>query len=256
MFGSEFIEQSVLSASAKGTAIIPFITAGYPEKNEFSNLVLSLSEVADVIEIGVPFSDPMADGVTIQRSSRQAIESGVRLQWILEQLQAIEVKKPVILMSYLNPLFVFGYEALVRQSLEAGVDGFIVPDLPIEEGSDFRHALNEANLGLIQLVTPASPAERIAKVAAMSSGFLYAVTVKGVTGGADGLPDTVTGYLEQVQELATIPVCAGFGVRTAEDVALLEPYVDGIIVGSALLEAIESGQQPAEFLTGLRAQKR
>ncbi len=225
MFGSEFIEQSIFSASKKGTAIIPFITAGYPEKNEFSNLVLSLSEAADVIEIGVPFSDPMADG-------------------------------PVILMSYLNPLFVFGYEALVEQSLEAGVDGFIVPDLPIEEGSDFRQALNQANLGLIQLVTPASPEERIAKVAAMSSGFLYAVTIKGVTGGADGLPDTVTGYLEQVQELATIPVCAGFGVRTAEDVALLEPYVDGIIVGSALLEAIESGQPPAEFLTGLRAQVR
>ncbi|SVD80906.1 uncharacterized protein METZ01_LOCUS433760, partial [marine metagenome] len=154
MFGSEFIEQSILSASAKGTAIIPFITAGYPEKNEFSNLVLSLSEAADVIEIGVPFSDPMADGVTIQRSSHQAIESGVRLQWILQQLQTIKVNKPVILMSYLNPLFVFGYEALVHQSLEAGVDGFIVPDLPIEEGSDFRHALNEANLGLIQLVTP------------------------------------------------------------------------------------------------------
>ena len=162
MFGSEFIEQSIFSASAKGTAIIPFITAGYPEKNEFSNLVLSLSEAADVIEIGVPFSDPMADGVTIQRSSHQAIESGVRLQWILQQLQAIEVKKPVILMSYLNPLFVFGYEALVEQSLEAGVDGFIVPDLPIEEGSDFRQVLNQANLGLIQLVTPASPAERIA----------------------------------------------------------------------------------------------
>jgi len=136
------------------------------------------------------------------------------------------------------------------------VDGFIVPDLPIAEGSGFRQVLNEANLGLSQLVTPASPAERIAKVAAMSSGFLYAVTVKGVTGGTDGLPDTVTGYLEQVKALATIPVCAGFGVRTAEDVALLEPYVDGIIVGSALLEAIESGQPPAEFLTRLRAQVR
>ena len=256
MFGSKFIEQSIFKASAKGTAIIPFITAGYPEKNEFSNLVLSLSEAADVIEIGVPFSDPMADGVTIQRSSHQAIESGVRLQWILQQLQTIKVNKPVILMSYLNPLFVFGYEALVEQSLEAGVDGFIVPDLPIEEGSDFRQVLNQANLGLIQLVTPASPAERIAKVAAMSSGFLYAVTVKGVTGGANGLSDTVTDYLEQVQKLATIPVCAGFGVRTAEDVALLEPYVDGIIIGSALLEAIESGQQPTEFLTSLRVKQR
>ncbi len=256
MFGSEFIEQSILSAATKGTAIIPFITAGYPEKNEFSNLVLSLSKAADVIEIGVPFSDPMADGVTIQRSSHQAIESGVRLQWILQQLQAIEINKPVILMSYLNPLFVFGYEALVHQSLKAGVDGFIVPDLPIEEGSDFRDMLNEANLGLIQLVTPASPTERIAKVAAMSSGFLYAVTVKGVTGGANGLSDTVTGYLEKVQELATIPVCAGFGVRTAEDVALLEPYVDGVIVGSALLEAIESGQQPVEFLNNLRTKEK
>lgn len=147
MFGSEFIKQSILSASAKGTAIIPFITAGYPEKNEFSNLVLSLSEAADVIEIGVPFSDPMADGVTIQRSSHQAIKSGVRLQWILQQLQAIEVKKPVILMSYLNPLFVFGYEALVRQSLEAGVDGFIVPDWPHSARVENHSPPRWANLG-------------------------------------------------------------------------------------------------------------
>ena len=253
MFGSELIKTSVKNPKQDGPAIVPFITAGYPDKDSFLDLVTSLAKTADVIEIGVPFSDPMADGVTIQRSSHAAIESGVTLQWILEQLKTLNIKTPIVLMSYLNPLYVYGYDQLVKASLEAGVDGFIIPDLPVEEGEEIREALSQAELAMIQLVTPATPENRIKTIAKHSSGFLYAVTVKGVTGGNDGLPEEVAGYLETVKASSNIPVCAGFGVRSKADVELLEPYVDGIIVGSALVEAIEQKIIATDFLNTLRA---
>jgi tryptophan synthase alpha chain len=252
MLGSQRIEESINDARQKGPAIIPFITAGYPKKESFLELIEILSTCSDVIEIGVPFSDPMADGVTIQRSSHMAIESGVKLKWIFEQLKLIQVNTPIVLMSYLNPLYVFGYNELVKESKAAGVDGFIIPDLPIEEGDDLRQTLNSNDLGLIQLVTPATPESRIKEIADKSSGFLYAVTVKGVTGGGLSLSGEVTTYLETVKNLSSIPVCAGFGVRSNNDVALLEPYVDGVIIGSALVEAIESGIDPTDFLNALK----
>ncbi len=253
MFGSELITTSVKNPKQDGPAIVPFITAGYPDKDSFLDLLTALAKTADVIEIGVPFSDPMADGVTIQRSSHAAIESGVTLKWILEQLKTLNIKTPIVLMSYLNPLYVYGYDQLVKVSLEAGVDGFIIPDLPIEEGEKIREALSQAKLAMIQLVTPATPENRIKTIAKHSSGFLYAVTVKGVTGGNDGLPEEVAGYLETVKASSNIPVCAGFGVRSKADVELLEPYVDGIIVGSALVEAIEQKITATDFLNTLRA---
>ncbi len=253
MFGSELITKSVQNPKQDGPAIVPFITAGYPDKDSFLDLITALAKTADVIEIGVPFSDPMADGVTIQRSSHAAIESGVTLKWILEELKTLNTKTPIVLMSYLNPLYVYGYDQLVKASLEAGVDGFIIPDLPIEEGEEIREALSQAELAMIQLVTPATPENRIKTIAKHSSGFLYAVTVKGVTGGNDGLPEEVAGYLETVKASSNIPVCAGFGVRSKADVELLEPYVDGIIVGSALVEAIEQKITATDFLNTLRA---
>ena len=253
MFGSELITNSVENPKQKGPAIVPFITAGYPDKDSFLDLITALAKTADVIEIGVPFSDPMADGVTIQRSSHAAIESGVTLKWILEELKTLNTKTPIVLMSYLNPLYVYGYDQLVQASLEAGVDGFIIPDLPIEEGEEIREVFNEAKLAMIQLVTPATPENRINTIAKHSTGFLYAVTVKGVTGGNEGLSKEVAGYLETVKASSNIPVCAGFGVRSKADVELLEPYVDGIIVGSALVEAIEQKIDATDFLNTLRA---
>ena len=183
MFGSELIKTSVEKPKQNGPAIVPFITAGYPDKDSFLDLITALAKTADVIEIGVPFSDPMADGVTIQRSSHAAIESGVTLKWILEELKTLNTKAPIVLMSYLNPLYVYGYDQLVQASLEAGVDGFIIPDLPIEEGEEIREVFNQAKLAMIQLVTPATPENRINTIAKHSTGFLYAVTIKGVTGG-------------------------------------------------------------------------
>ncbi len=253
MFGSELITNSVENPKQKGPAIVPFITAGYPDKDSFLDLITALAKTADVIEIGVPFSDPMADGVTIQRSSHAAIESGVTLKWILEELKTLNTKTPIVLMSYLNPLYVYGYDQLVQASLEAGVDGFIIPDLPIEEGEEIREVFNEAKLAMIQLVTPATPENRINTIAKHSTGFLYAVTVKGVTGGNEGLSKEVVGYLETVKASSSIPVCAGFGVRSKADVELLAPYVDGIIVGSALVEAIEQKITATDFLNTLRA---
>ena len=248
MTGSKYIEERIKAPKASGPALIPFITAGYPNAEDFKQTLFEISKKADVIEIGVPFSDPMADGVTIQRSSHMAIENGVTLKWIFNQLKEINLDTPIVLMSYLNPLYVF---ELTKASLESGVDGFIVPDLPIEESKELNDRLSEAGLALIQLVTPATPKDRIEMITNQSSGFIYAVTIK-VTGGEDALSADVTDYLKQVQEIAKIPVCAGFGIREKSDVEMLANHVDGIIVGSAIVETIEQGNSPTEFLDQLK----
>ena len=252
MTGSKYIEERIKAPKASGPALIPFITAGYPNAEDFKQTLFEISKKADVIEIGVPFSDPMADGVTIQRSSHMAIENGVTLKWIFNQLKEINLDTPIVLMSYLNPLYVFGMEELTKASLESGVDGFIVPDLPIEESKELNERLTESGLALIQLVTPATPKDRIEMITNQSSGFIYAVTVKGVTGGEEALSADVTDYLKQVQEIAKIPVCAGFGIREKSDVEMLANHVDGIIVGSAIVETIEQGNSPTEFLDQLK----
>ena len=252
MIGGKYIEEKIRAPKEPCPAIVPFITAGYPNTKDFKQTLYEISKKADVIEIGVPFSDPMADGVTIQRSSHMAIENGVTLTWIFNQLNEINLDTPIVLMSYLNPLYVFGMEELVDASLESGVDGFIVPDLPIEESKELNQRLTEAGLALIQLVTPATPKDRIEMISDQSRGFIYAVTVKGVTGGEGALSADVTEYLKQVQEISKIPVCAGFGIREKSDVEMIADYVDGIIVGSAIVETIEQGNSPTEFLDRLK----
>ena len=252
MIGGKYIEKKIRTPKAGGPAIIPFITAGYPNTEDFKQTLHEIAKKADVIEIGVPFSDPMADGVTIQRSSHMAIENGVTLTWIFDQLREIKLDTPIVLMSYLNPLYVFGMEELVEASIASGVDGFIVPDLPIEESKELNEQLMDADLALIQLVTPATPLDRIELISNQSTGFIYAVTVKGVTGGEDALSADVTDYLKQVQEISRIPVCAGFGIREKSDVEMISDYVDGVIVGSAIVETIEKGNSPTEFLDQLK----
>lgn len=241
------------AANAAGrVGLVPFITAGYPEKDQFIDTLRRVATVGDVIEVGVPYSDPLADGVTIQRASHHAIEHGVSLRWILDQLRSAgDPGAPVVLMSYLNPLMVYGLDQLSRDAARAGVCGFIVPDLPLEESVDFRGALDGQGLGLIQLVTPATPAERMTELCSASRGFVYAVTMTGITGGAVALPPDVTAYLDRVRSIAEIPVCAGFGIRQASQVEALRPHTDGVIVGSALVERLEAGEDPADFLRSL-----
>ena len=251
----ESISAAIEAAKAEGrTGLVPFFTAGYPEPAEFLNTLRAIAEVGDVVEIGVPFSDPMADGMTIQRSSFVAIQKGVTLKWIFDQLESIkgEIKIPIVFMSYLNPLLAFGFVALAQRALDTGVCGFIVPDLPFEESGEIRHALEQKGIGLIQLVTPATPAERLKLLARESRGFLYAVTITGITGGDSGLPADLAGYLESVSEVSTLPVCAGFGIRSAEDIVNVGKHAAGAIVGSALVEVLEQGADPAVFLRQLR----
>jgi tryptophan synthase alpha chain len=242
------------SAEKRSPALVAFITAGYPEPTEFLNTLRAVAGAADAVEIGVPFSDPMADGVTIQRSSQHAIEHGVSLKWILDELarRDFELASPVLLMSYLNPLLAFGLEKLAARAAEVGVSGVIVPDLPYEESAPLRAALDSRGLALVQLVTPATPPERLRSLCAASQGFVYAVTRTGITGGESTLPAETSQYLAAVKAASQVPVCAGFGVRRPDQVATIARYADGVIVGSALVEVLERGEDPASFLRSLR----
>jgi tryptophan synthase alpha chain len=237
-------------------ALVPFITAGYPEPNDFISTLKAIAEVGDVVELGIPFSDPMADGMTIQRSSFEALQKGVSLKWIFDQLDAAtgEINAPLVMMSYLNPLLAFGYDALADRALAAGVCGFIVPDLPFEESTEIREALEAKGLGLIQLVTPATPVDRLQTLCDASRGFVYAVTITGITGGGAGLPADLTDYLDKVSGMSDLPVCAGFGIREAKDVAAVGKHAAGAIVGSALVEVLERGDDPEPYLRSLRGE--
>jgi len=253
MQAHERVTAAIAAATRDGrTALVPFITAGYPEPAGFAKSLRGIAEVADVVEIGVPFSDPMADGMTIQRSSFAAIEKGVTLKWIFSELDSAAVQVPLVMMSYLNPLLAFGFEALSSRAAAAGVCAFIVPDLPLEESDDLRGALEQNGLGLIHLVTPATPAARLGRLAHASKGFLYAVTVTGITGGSAGLPPDLAEYLDAVSAISPLPVCAGFGIRTAADVASVGRHAAGAIVGSALVETLEKGEDAKSFLRALR----
>jgi tryptophan synthase alpha chain len=242
--------------TARRPALVAFLTAGYPERTGFLRALADVAAAADAVEIGVPFSDPMADGVTIQRSSRAAIEQGVSLRWILDELgrRTALSATPLLLMSYLNPLLAFGYEALAARASAVGVSGFIVPDLPFEESAPLRAALDAYGLALVQLVTPATPPARLAELCAVSQGFVYAVTRTGITGGGgSGSQPDLAEYLRRIKAVSRVPVCAGFGVRSASDVQRIAADADGVIVGSALIEVLERGESPGEFLRGLRA---
>ena len=252
----ERLTAAIRAANDNGrTALVPFITAGYPEPTEFIATLAAIAAVGDVVEIGIPFSDPMADGMTIQRSSFVALQKGVSLEWIFKQLEGAgdAIDAPLVMMSYLNPLLAFGYEKLAKRAAGSGVCGFVVPDLPFEESAELRNALEAQGVGLIQLVTPATPDGRLKMLADASRGFVYAVTITGITGGDSGLPDGLADYLDKVAGLSDLPVCAGFGIREAADVANVGKHAAGAIVGSALVEVLEENGDPAAYLQSLRS---
>ena len=257
MKAHERLSAAIDAANDAGrTALVPFITAGYPEPKEFIETLKAVASVGDAVELGIPFSDPMADGMTIQRSSFVALQKGVSLKWIFDQLDSVqgEIEAPLVMMSYLNPLLAFGYDKLAERALAAGVCGFIVPDLPFEESDELRAALEAKGLGVIQLVTPATPDARLKKLCDASRGFVYAVTITGITGGGAGLPADLADYLDKVAASSEIPVCAGFGIRSPQDVAAVGRHAAGAIVGSALVEVLERGDDPKPFLQGLLAE--
>lgn len=245
------------AAGERRPALVGFLTAGFPSRRTFKANLAAVAAACDVVEIGVPFSDPMADGTTIQRASFVALADGVTLPWIFEELGTLQVRPaaPLLLMSYLNPLLQFGLDTLPRAAAAAGVTGFIVPDLPFEESGDLKEALDGEGLALVQMVTPVTPPERLAMLCRGAKGFIYAVTMTGTTGTSKGpteVPPEVLAYMDRVKRCSEVPVCAGFGIRSREQVACFAGHVDGVVVGSALVEVLERGEDVGAFLRSLR----
>jgi tryptophan synthase alpha chain len=218
------IAAAIRAARAGGApALVAYLTAGYPSPERFAEHVHALARAAQAVEIGVPFSDPMADGITIQRSSQAALARGVTLRWILRELRAMgPINAPVLLMSYLNPLLAFGFDELPEALAQAGVAGLIVPDLPLDECKPLHDALGPKRIALVQMVTPVTRASRLEELCRESEGFVYAVTMTGTTGKSAAIPAEVLRYLDRVRALAAAPVCAGFGIRSAAQVAALK----------------------------------
>jgi tryptophan synthase alpha chain len=253
--GHESIGAAIRAAAAAGRpALVAFMTAGFPVRERFRADLATVASAADVVEIGVPFTDPMADGMTIQRASRAALAQGATLPWILDELRALRPRPaaPLLLMSYLNPLLAYGLDRLPQAARAAGVSGVIVPDLPYEECAELRDALGTQGVGLVQMVTPVTPDARLKMLCEATRGFVYAVTMTGTTGKNVAVPDDVLTYLARVRAVSPIPVCAGFGIRSREQVERLRGTVDGVVVGSALVEVLERGDDPVAFLAGLR----
>lgn len=255
--GASNIEYAIRRANASGQpALATFLTAGYPKPDEFEDALEAVTAESDVVEIGVPFTDPMADGVTIQESSRVALAAGVTVSWILETLGRKEWPVPLVMMSYLNPLLAFGIERLAQEAREAGIDGLIVPDLPYEESDTVLEILDCAGLGLIQLVSPVTPPNRLERLCQASRGFVYAVTTTGTTGGRSESGGNLSAYLGRVRSASQRPVLAGFGIRSAQQVQAVAPFAHGVVVGSALVEVMTRGEDAGQFLRSLRSNNR
>lgn len=254
--GAARLERALRAPGPSGRlALIPYLTAGFPEPAAFGRLVTRIAAVGDAVEIGVPFSDPIADGVTIQRASRTALQQGMTLHRVLAGLEGrpAGTHAPMVLMSYLNPLLSYGFEALARDAAAARVDGIVVPDLPLEECEPLRSLLDTAGIALVQIVSPATPRERLLRIVEASRGFVYAVTVTGITGGRVELPDGLPRYLDGIRSLSTLPVVAGFGIRRPAQARALRGHADGVIVGSAVVELLEQGRDPLPLLRSIRA---
>ncbi len=224
------------------TALVPFLTAGYPTLARSEELILALVRAgADVIEIGVPFSDPLADGATVQRTSQVALGNGVRLADCLElvfRLRAAGVSTPFVFMGYYNPIFQYGLESFATDAAAVGLDGAIVPDLPAEESDDLLAACRRHGRDLIFLLAPTSTDARIEEVALRATGFVYCVSLTGVTGGRSKLPD-LSAYLRRVRAKTDLPIAIGFGISTPDHVRQVGEVADAAVVGSALIDAID-----------------
>jgi tryptophan synthase alpha chain len=226
----------------KHTALIPYITVGYPTiETTLKAVSLFASIGCDIIELGIPFSDPLADGVTIQRASYEALRRGVTPKICLEVAQELrrQVEIPLVFMTYYNPVLKFGPEQFCSECAEVGIDGLIIPDLPPEEGKDLEKSTKRHGLDLVYLLSPASTEERIRLVTSRSSGFIYLVSLTGVTGARDKLPEELESFVGSVRERTEKPLCVGFGVSTPDQARRVAKVADGVIVGSRIIQLLD-----------------
>lgn len=233
------------------TALIPFVTAGDPDLAMTVDLVLTLADAgADVVELGVPFSDPMADGPTIQAASERALAAGTTLAGVLECVASIRQKSqiPLVLMGYYNPVFRYGSKKFALDAAAAGVDALLLVDLPPEEIDEISAVMAAAGIDLITLLAPTTPRERMVRLAAAAQGYLYYVSMTGVTGAKKISPDDIRVAVEDLKTMTETPVGVGFGITTVEDAKAVGAFADGVVVGSALVKIVEEKGRSDELL--------
>jgi tryptophan synthase alpha chain len=235
------------------TALVPYVTAGHPDRERSVALLQGLEGAgADVIEVGVPFSDPLADGPVIQASSQQALAQGVTLDTVLEVVAAAAIGIPVVLFSYLNPLLAAGRDALARAA-DAGVHGVLVTDLPVGADPERERWFGESALAFIRLVAPTTPRERMREIATHGSGFVYLISRLGVTGVRESLPPDLPQTVARLRDVTALPICVGFGVATPDQAAAVARLADGVVVGSAIVQAAaESVDRAVALAASLR----
>ena len=233
-------------------ALVAYVTGGDPSLEMTGRLIVEVERRgADVVELGVPFSDPLADGPVIQRAAQRALAAGASLLRILELVKAVraDVRVPIVLMTYYNPLFAFGLRAFAEAAAKVGVDGVIVADLPPEEAGPLAAEAEPVSLDLIHLVAPTSTADRMRMIARRSRGFIYLVSLMGVTGERAALPPELEAQIRTLRLLTTKPVCVGFGIGRPEQVAAIGRLADGVIVGSAIVRLIEERAGSSSLVT-------
>jgi tryptophan synthase alpha chain len=241
-------------------AVMAYLTTGYPALEQTPDLVAAAAESgADAIELGIPFSDPLADGPTIQAASQLALRGGVTMAGALRAARAARARTevPMLFMTYLNPILAYGLDRFCGATKDAGVDGVIVPDLPAAESASLRRAADGAGLELVCFASPTSSEAGIEAAARMATGFIYCIAVTGVTGARSELGPAVIPLIDKVRRHTDLPIVVGFGISRPEHLKALEGHADGVIVASALLDAIAMAPQDAvgkvrEFLSGLR----
>jgi tryptophan synthase alpha chain len=239
---------------------MPYFTLGYPTPAASLDIVAAIAHAgADLIELGLPFSDPLADGPTIQRSTQAALAAGTTTAVCLELVRALRqrgVELPLLLMGYYNPLLAYGLDRFAREAASAGADGFIIPDLPPEEAGPLEAATREHSLALVYLAAPTTTPSRLAGLAARSQGFLYLVSLTGVTGARESLPVQLADFVARARSATRLPLAVGFGIATPDQAGSVGRLADGVIVGSALINAVAGSPDPCraagDFVAGLR----
>ena len=244
------------------TALIPFLTAGDPDMAATAELIRTIANSgADLIELGVPFSDPMADGPTIQAASERALAAGANLAKVLQLVATVrqDCQVPLVLMGYYNPIFRYGAERFAKDAAAAGVDGLLLVDLPPEEVGEISAAMQTAGIAMITLLAPTTPVERMRRLAQAAEGYLYYVSMTGVTGAQKISPDDIRQAVEDLKAMTDVPVGVGFGISTVEEAKAVGKFADGVVVGSALVKIIaEYGQsdkllpQVGRFIASLK----
>ena len=237
------------------TALIPYLTAGFPDLPTSEDALRAADEVADVVEVGVPFSDPLADGPTIQRSTFQALQQGMTLAGTLDLIARCRLQRPVVVFSYLNPILRYGLDRFLRDAGDLGVAGLLLTDLPAGSDPGVEEAVRASPLDLIRLVAPTTRPQRLRAAVEGAGGFVYLVARLGVTGASDALAADLADSVGRVREATTLPVAVGFGISSAEQAAAVGRLADGVVVGSALVDVLGTGGVPAarRFLGELRA---